>query len=109
VRCDGKERVGELVSLELDTAPSLYQRAIAAWGEERQMRKLQEECGEVTAATNRWYEHTGSTDSLAEEIADVEIMCEQARLIVGTARVEHFRKLKLERLADRVRAAEVKS
>jgi hypothetical protein len=36
-------------------------------------------------------------------------MCEQARLIVGTARVEHFRKLKLERLADRVRAAEVKS
>jgi len=94
------------VSLELDTAPTLYQRAIATWGEQTQMRQLQEECGEAIAATNRYLRGTGSVDSLAEEIADVEIMCEQARLIVGGHRVEHFRKLKLARLEDRLRAAE---
>jgi hypothetical protein len=91
-----------VVSLELDTAPSLYQRAIATWGSEPQLRQLQEECGEVVAAVNRHLRGTGSTDSLAEEIADVEIMCEQARLIVGPARIEHFRKLKLARLEDRL-------
>jgi NTP pyrophosphatase (non-canonical NTP hydrolase) len=96
------------MSLELDTTPSLYQRVIANQGEQTQMRQLQEECAEVIAATNRYYRGTGSVDSLAEEIADVEIMCEQARLIVGTARVEHFRKLKLARLEDRVRASEGK-
>lgn len=95
-------------SLPLLSTPTLYQRAIAAWGEERQMRQLQEECGEAIAATNRYYRGTGSVDSLAEEIADVEIMCEQARLIVGPARVEHFRKLKLARLEDRLRAVEGK-
>lgn len=97
------------MSLELDTAPTRYQRAIDTWGSEPQMRQLQEECGEAIAATNRYYRGTGSVDSLAEEIADVEIMCEQARLVVGPARVEHFRKLKLARLEDRLRAAEVKS
>lgn len=96
------------MSLELDTTPSLYIRAIDTWGTESQLRQFQEECAEAIAAVNRMIRGTGSVDSLAEEIADVEIMCEQARLIVGTARVEHFRKLKLARLEDRVRAAEGK-
>ncbi len=81
---------------------SIYARAIESWGEQTQMRQLQEECAEAIAATNRYYRRTGSVDSLAEEIADVEIMCEQARLVVGTERVEHFRKLKLARLEDRL-------
>lgn len=78
------------------------QRAIDTWGQEQQLRQLQEECGEVIAATNRYLRGTGSVDSLAEEIADVEIMCEQARLIVGSERVAHFRRLKLARLEDRL-------
>ena len=90
------------MSLELDTAPALYIRAIDTWGAESQLRQFQDECAEAIAAVNRMIRGTGSVDSLAEEIADVEIMCEQARRVVGIHRVEHFRKLKLARLEDRL-------
>ena len=68
-----------------DYARALYVRAIKRWGGEAQLRMLQEECGELIVAVAHVMRRgkSLSTSELADEIADVEIMCEQARVLLG--------------------------
>lgn len=58
----------------------IYNLAFEKFGFNMQMRKLQEECGELIAATNRLMDDESRLDDFLEELADVEIMIEQARL-----------------------------
>lgn len=81
--------------------------AVRTWGVEAQLRMLQEECAELIAAVNRFDRGRVGTSDLAEEIADVEIMCAQARLIIGDRDVEVARQRKLRRLARRLAMAEL--
>ena len=56
-----------------------YERAMAKFGKERQMRKLQEECAELAAEVNKYLEGRSSLDELLGEMADVSICLEQMR------------------------------
>jgi NTP pyrophosphatase (non-canonical NTP hydrolase) len=86
----------------------LLLRAIAVWGDEPQWRQLQEECAELIAAVNRFTRRReGSEEQLIEELADVEIMLAQARLILGGLAqdaVDTAIVRKLERLQKRLDA-----
>lgn len=84
----------------------LYARAISLWGANAQIRMLQEECGELVAIVNRFDRKRCGIEDVASEIADVLIMCEQARLITGGSLVDEAMAYKLERLLGRVEIAE---
>lgn len=78
-------------------------RAVRRWGADKQLRQVQEECGELVAAVNRASRgREGSATNLAEEIADVTIMIEQARIIVGEHDVDAWIAHKLGTIAARL-------
>lgn len=81
---------------------SLLEQVIAHWGVESQLRMLQEECGELVAAVNRAGRRRIELKELAGEVADVMIMCQQARIIVGADLVDEARLAKLARLRERL-------
>lgn len=83
--------------------------AIRVWGTEAQARMAQEECGELIAVINRLERRRCSRSDVAQEIADVQIMCAQLAFIVGLDEVSDARVRKLERLADRITVAKARS
>lgn len=75
--------------------------AIHTFGEEAQERQAIEECSELIQAIS--HKHRGRPNNVAEEIADVEIMLDQLKIINDCAgKVEEIRKHKIERLYQRV-------
>lgn len=80
----------------------LYQQALDTWGEGSQYGMAQEECGELISAINRHFRGDADSDDVAAEVADVEIMCEQLRILIGDQRVEQHKTEKLDRLEDRL-------
>jgi NTP pyrophosphatase (non-canonical NTP hydrolase) len=85
----------------------LYERAMAHFGPKRQLRKLQEECGELISAINRDLERgtREAEEALAAEVADVEIMIEQLRRIWKNDDIDQAKNHKLARLDSRLREA----
>jgi len=61
----------------------LYERAVAAWGQDMQLCQLQEECGEMVAAISHFRRRKKDAGAMMNEAVDVEIMLEQFRMIVG--------------------------
>ena len=85
------------------TNKEILQRALAKYGQRRQMRKCQEECAELIVAINHYLENplNGTVADVYEELADVEIMLNQMSLIFNTrGLVTLFLKRKIERLAE---------
>ena len=92
----------------------LLDRAIRVWGVERQWRQAQEECAELIVKINHKMRNRATDDQLIEEIADVLIMVEQAKRMLGNGfasgtpgssasnRTERMVKKKLERLEHRL-------
>lgn len=80
----------------------IYQAAIDKWGERSQFGMLIEECAELISAINRW--QRGNTDPVPvmEEIADVDIMLEQMKIIFDSetyaGTIESIKSQKLARL-----------
>lgn len=74
------------------------QRAINYFGKEMQTQKALEEMAELTVELAR--RNTGRYDRVhvAEETADVMIMMEQMRLMIGPDLVDAFIRQKIERL-----------
>ncbi|MBE9509346.1 MAG: hypothetical protein IMY71_00585 [Bacteroidetes bacterium] len=66
------------------------------------MDMLVEECSELIQALQKFNHRHGNPDNVVEELADVEIMCEQMRLIFNPVRIDEVKKLKLERLKKRL-------
>ena len=88
-------------------ARELYQAALEMWGLEAQLGMLQEECAEVVVAVNKYRRGCPSVDladSLAQELADVEIMVEQMRAAGFALPIDQHKRAKLERLQKRVDA-----
>ena len=87
------------------TNKKILQRALAQYGQRRQMRKCQEECAELITAINHYIENPG-TDTfvrLCEELADVDIMLSQMLLAFNDrGQVTVYTARKLERLAEAV-------
>jgi len=77
----------------------LLENAILFFGEGSQIGVAQEECAELIQALSKYVRNKGNLDNVAEEIADVEIMCEQLRIIFeNDKRVEEWKDYKLNRL-----------
>lgn len=80
----------------------LYKKAMAKFGPQHQISKALEELAELSLALHHFNAQKMTADSVIQEIADVTIMCEQLALIFSESRVEHFKRVKLERLRKMV-------
>lgn len=82
------------------TEEEIYKKAIEKWGISTQVMMAMGECGELTAELNAFFNQgKSSIERVVDEIADVEIMCAQLRLIVGAKAVEDRKAFKVERLS----------
>lgn len=82
----------------------LYKKAIAKWSGEVQLSMLEEECLELALAVKHYRrKRTDSFEHLMEEMADVEILLEQIKVLLcfgtdkyafRTARARKFKKFK---------------
>lgn len=80
----------------------IVKAAIETFGEKPQEEVAIEECSELIQAIT--HKHRGRNHNIAEEIADVEIMLMQLKLINKCAsEVSGIRKRKIERLAKRLK------
>lgn len=89
-------------------AESIYRRALRYYGDRNQIFKAAEEASELSAAIMRYM---GASDlglrsslllALVEELADVEIMCQQMRLVFGDQPIDAAKRQKIERLERRL-------
>ena len=83
----------------------LYRRLWDIYGEENQLCKLMEECGELIQATNkvRMKRREDYVISFVKELADVKIMIEQMELLlVGILPLKQEKEKKLDRLRKMV-------
>jgi NTP pyrophosphatase (non-canonical NTP hydrolase) len=68
-----------------------------------QIRKANEELGELIVAMSHYFgEDRIYKEKLAEEIADVEIVCSQLRHLIGDFVVDEQKHLKMKRLRERI-------
>ena len=79
----------------------VYIEAIKKYGEQAQEGVAQEECAELIQAISK--KHRGKKHNIAEEIADVEIMLEQLKIINDCfCDVESIKQEKVSRLEKRL-------
>lgn len=85
-------------------AKLLYQRAISQWGATAQMRMALEECLELAHAIVKFERRVNGTkiEQIEEEIADVEIMMAQMRLVFNTKNISRIKAKKIKRLQRRL-------
>ena len=85
---------------------NLFQQAVDKWGRQFQIDMMIEECAELISALSKLKRkhHPADTASLindiCEEIADVQIMVNQMKLIFGPKEVDDWQTVKMERLRD---------
>lgn len=83
----------------------IYEQAVKHYGNLNQIIKAMEECGELIRALARWSTGHAEFGNVCEEIADVEIMLEQLKIILGDRYAELLalkKAEKLGRLAERL-------
>lgn len=82
---------------------TIYERALAHYGAEAQTLMMFEEMSELQKELCKRSRGADNIDAIAEEIADVEIMLEQMKMLHDCKGGVTYHKLrKLERLADRM-------
>lgn len=89
------------------TKEELYRKAIDTWGVDSQIEMIVEECAELIHAIKKWERGRASHEDVISELADVEIMCEQARLIFDADSIDECREGKLQRLQYRLESEEI--
>ena len=62
----------------------IYEQAVKHYGHLNQIVKGIEECSELIRALARWLEGAPDIGNIAEEIADVEIMIEQIKIMLNS-------------------------
>jgi NTP pyrophosphatase (non-canonical NTP hydrolase) len=67
----------------LNLSPELIRLAVDIFGYERTLNHTQEECGELIVAINHLRRGRATKEHVAEEIADVFIMCQRMAKIIG--------------------------
>lgn len=104
-----EEQIKRLLNIDLERE-KIYMKAIETYGEEAQITMVFEEGSELQKALCKYLrkEHTMNKiellPSIAEEIADVEIMLEQMKLLFGiNNEVENFKVFKVDRLKERLK------
>lgn len=83
------------------TEAQILKEAIKTFGEKHQEKMAVEECSELITAIS--HKHRGREHNIVEEIADVEIMLEQLKIINNCQyQVAMIRKRKVERLLNKI-------
>lgn len=86
---------------------SIYQGAIAKWGEDAQMKMVLEEMSELQKEICKLWRGKDNRDAIAEEVADVEIMLGQLQVMLEIFEdVDRHKKEKLLRLQRRLEGKE---
>lgn len=87
------------------TEKQIYNRAIEKWGEDAQILMVFEEMSELQKELCKNWRGKDNAEQIAEEVADVEIVLAQLKMIYGIAdMVSHFREEKLMRLEARLKS-----
>ena len=90
--------------MKQETIYTLFAKAHDKWGAQSQLVMGLEECAELQKEICKIYRGDYSLErqqKLAEEIADVELMCDQLEYMFGLANsIQTFRTQKLNRLAE---------
>lgn len=77
----------------------IYVEAVQKWGNRPQSDLMIEECGELIQAIIKYRRGIGTKDQVVSEMADVQIMLNQMKIIVNdNALFEKWMKVKLSRL-----------
>lgn len=77
--------------------------AISKYGESMQFIVALEELGELAKEITKYLRGKGDLQHIAEEMADVEIMLEQVKIMLPVGDMtKQMRRFKLERLAERI-------
>ena len=85
----------------------LYKKAYQLWGVSSQLDFMIEECSELVVAIQHWKRDRVNDGKVAEEIADVEIMCEQLRVLFrDDDTVDFWKEIKLTRLEECIKQTE---
>jgi phosphoribosyl-ATP pyrophosphohydrolase len=92
----------------MGTTGALLRRASDLWGQAQQWDQVIEECAELIVAIRHRSRERATIDQVAEEVADVIIMTQAARQMVGEAIVDRLVEAKLRRLEHRVITGERK-
>lgn len=93
-------------NLAAQEGDEICRAALEAFGAEAQMVMAIEEMSELTKELCKHRRGRDNVEAIAEEIADVEIMlCQMKMLFDCAGQVETFRRYKLERLAERIKEA----
>ncbi len=85
----------------------LYQKALDTWGIDNQVGMIIEQCAELIHAIKKWERGRASHEDVISELADVEIMLEQARLIFDADSIDEVKQGKLKRLQYRLESEEM--
>ena len=81
----------------------IYTAAVKKFGKEHQLVLCMEEMAELTKELSKNMRGSKNITNISEEMADVEIMLEQLRVIFGNrSEVDTIKAEKLIRLADRL-------
>lgn len=77
----------------------IFLKTINTFGENQQIIKAIEELGELSTALARYFDKNKiDVKNICEEIADVEIMISQLRLIFSSISIDDWKAKKLEKL-----------
>lgn len=81
--------------------------AIEKWGEDAQTKMVLEEMSELQKEICKRWRGKDNLDAIADEVADVEIMLRQLKLMLGISNeVEQHRQAKMLRLKERLEVSE---
>ena len=80
---------------------AVLRKAIDTYGEESQEKMMREEMSELTKELCKCFRGEKDTGHILEEIADVQIMLDQMKMIFGDT--SEMEKVKLERLERRMK------
>ncbi|MCK6261786.1 hypothetical protein KP803_00700 [Vibrio sp. ZSDE26] len=81
------------------SSKEIIEKATKHYGERVQIEKAKNDCVELIQALSRYYNYNrGTIERVAEEVANVTLMADQLRLIVGETLVDDIRLKKLVRL-----------
>lgn len=85
----------------------IYKKALSLWGTDLQIDMMIEECAEVIHALQKFKRHRVDMMDVAMELADIEIMCGQMRIVFGDRDIEECKAYKLKRLGERIKRTRI--
>lgn len=84
----------------------IYKTTIKKWGVEFQIDMMIEECAELIQALQKYKRGTSfkTISNMYEELADVEIMSEQMRIVFSSTTIDFEKERKIRKLETRIKA-----